>query len=407
MLTARGLALLVGAAVLWGVGRLLGTDELLVVAASAAALVVAAWVLLRVSAPRLTLRREVSDRRLGHGAQADVCLQLRHDGRVPAPSLLITDQVDEELTTDIPRFLVAGLRPKRTVPLRYRLHGGQRGRYRVGPASLRLSDPFGLARRVRHDSETAEVVVYPRVEPLPRGPAARVQQGSTPARVQRVEHSGEEFHTMREYVQGDDLRRVHWPSTARQRKLMVRQHERPWHTEATVLLDTRGAAYGRGEPSAFEAAVSTAASVASHLAEHRYEVRLATDTDASVPPAGPLATLLERLATVGPSAVPNLTAVAERLRRGGAGMLVACVAAPVGGAVVDAADTRALLHAGRGFGARTAIVVHAPAQALRARELAALLSTAGWRATAHPAGAPLAPTWTALAAPRPRRATPR
>ena len=83
--------------------------------------------------------------------------------------------------------------------------------------------------------------------------------------------------TVREYRRGDDLRRVHWRSSARVGELMVRREEQPWQSRATVFLDNRLISHrGQGVASSLEAAVSAAASVAVHLAQRGYAVRLVT-----------------------------------------------------------------------------------------------------------------------------------
>ncbi|MGH2694226.1 MAG: DUF58 domain-containing protein, partial [Actinomycetota bacterium] len=86
---------------------------------------------------------------------------------------------------------------------------------------------------------------------------------------------GEDFYTLREYAEGDDLRKIHWPSTAKLDAIMIRQEETPWHTRATVLLDDRTIAHaGSGESSSFERAVEAAASVIDlyHRSGHGYRV---------------------------------------------------------------------------------------------------------------------------------------
>jgi uncharacterized protein (DUF58 family) len=70
--------------------------------------------------------------------------------------------------------------------------------------------------------------------------------------------SGDDFYALRQYVVGDDLRKVHWPSTARRDELMVRQDELPWQGRVTVLLDVRRNAH---TPESLELAVSAAASI--------------------------------------------------------------------------------------------------------------------------------------------------
>ena len=84
---------------------------------------------------------------------------------------------------------------------------------------------------------------------------------------------------MREYRRGDDLRRVHWRSSARVGELMVRREEQPWQSRATVFLDNRAGAHrGQGIASSLEAAVSAAASIAVHLSQRGFTVRLVTAT---------------------------------------------------------------------------------------------------------------------------------
>jgi len=83
--------------------------------------------------------------------------------------------------------------------------------------------------------------------------------------------------TVREYRRGDELRRVHWRSSARTGELMVRREEQPWQSRATVFLDNRIRAHrGQGIASSLEAAVSAVASIAVHLSQRGFTVRLVT-----------------------------------------------------------------------------------------------------------------------------------
>lgn len=401
MLTVRGAVLLTAAGLLWLVGRLLGVDELHVAGVAAAALVALAWLAVRLPGDRIAVRRRLGASHLAFDAEADVAVDVRNDSRWAAPGLVVEDAVPDALAASSSRFVVDGLKRGRTARLRYRIRGTQRGRFVLGPARLRLTDPFDVARRTRRTQRVDELVVYPRIEVLPEVGAAQLPQGRSDGDQHRMLNLGDEFHTMREYVQGDDLRRVHWPSTARQQKLMVRQHEMPWRAETTILLDTRGGVHtGAGAASTFEATVSAAASSASHFAHRRHLLRLAIESDRRAPEVVSRQDLLDRLAVVGPSTVPNLGGVAEHLRAGGGhGLLVACVVPPPGGdPVVTAPDTRALLHAGRGFSNRIAIVVHPPDVDERAGELVSLLRAAGWRSVALSAGSALAEVWPALVA---------
>lgn len=139
----------------------------------------------------------------------------------------------------------------------------------------------------------------------------------------RPEHSrrgGEDFYTLREYQQGDDLRRVHWPSSARTDQLMIRQLETPWQSRALVLLDVRNSSYESQD--AFEKAVSGAATVVTHLVGSGFDADLWAG-DAEPIDATRYTSAMERLALVQPDPAIDIEAVAGRIRqKGGGGALV-------------------------------------------------------------------------------------
>jgi uncharacterized protein (DUF58 family) len=402
MLTARGSALLVGAALLWAVGRLLGVPELYVVAVAAAALVVAGAAAVRLASARVSVRRGLSDDRLLHGGTAAVTIELRNDSRLPAPLLLVEDAVDWALA-EPPRFLVAGIRPGTSATVRYRVQGNARGRYAVGPLRLRVRDPFGTTQLQRRYAARDQVLVYPRVEELPEGLARASHRGSRSDDDRRMLNAGDEFHALRDYVQGDDLRMVHWPSTARRRKLVVRQHELPLSAEALVFCDTRAVAnVGSGPEATLETGISAAASIVWHLADRGYALRLATEADGGRSVEG-WSAILDALAEAQASDVTGIGGGLTRARGGGGEGLLACVVqVPPGDDHLPAnPDVRGLLLAGKGWAGRVCVVVHPPHRgADRAEALAALLRAARWKAIALPAGTPLAARWPDLLGPR-------
>jgi hypothetical protein len=115
--------------------------------------------------------------------------------------------------------------------------------------------------------------------------------------------------TVREYRRGDDLRRVHWRSSAHAGDLMVRREEQPWQSRATLFIDNRAPAHrGTGLGASLEYAVSAAASIAVHLSSRGYRVRLVTaggDADPSWHDVGTVGSeagaLLESLAVLRPA----------------------------------------------------------------------------------------------------------
>lgn len=412
-MTARGVSLLATSVLLWLLGRTLGVRELFVAAAAAAAFVGVAAVAVRLSTATVSARRVVARTRLLAGATADVSVHLRNDSRLPAPVLLVEDDCHHALRADgmrsQPRVVVAGLAPGRATSFEYSLYGRSRGRYTIGPLRVRLRDPFGLAERVRRYPLTDEVLVYPVVEELPGGITRGNHRGSEASDTRRLFSSGEEFYTLREYVTGDDLRQVHWPSTAHRAKLMVRQQELPWQPEGVLFCDTRAAAHhGGGPDSTLEKAISVTASLLWHLADRQYELRLATEADTRHPPPKPWNALLDRLAELEPSRVAGLAPALSSLRGAEAGGMFAAVVAPPPGdtPVARHPDVRALLACGRRFSGRLAVVV-APAAdpGSRGAALAHLLRAADWKTVVLGPRDSLAARWPELAAVRRRSAT--
>ena len=113
--------------------------------------------------------------------------------------------------------------------------------------------------------------------PLPQIPLGGAWTGSGDNRPRAFAIGSAEDVTVREYRRGDDLRRVHWRSSARVGELMVRREEQPWQSRATVFLDNRLISHrGQGVASSLEAAVSAAASIAVHLSQRGFTVRLVT-----------------------------------------------------------------------------------------------------------------------------------
>ena len=120
-------------------------------------------------------------------------------------------------------------------------------------------------------------MVTPRVVPLPPVPLSGVWTGSGDNRPRAFASGSAEDVTVREYRRGDDLRRVHWRSSAHAGELMVRREEQPWQSRATLFVDNRKIAHrGTGAASSLEHAVSIAASVAVHLVQRGFSVRLVT-----------------------------------------------------------------------------------------------------------------------------------
>src|SRR3954447_8109981 len=313
-LTRRGWSL-TGAAFGLIIGSyLLGTSEMLVVGIAALAVVVAAALWLRFQAPPiLAVSRGVHPDRLHVGSEGRIDLLVETLGPRATPLLAATDWFDEGRRAA--RFLVPPLAAGATARAAYRIPTRRRGRYRVGPLAIAVTDPFGVARRSEPSAGEAELVVRPRVHdivaPVAVGSRISAEHEASAARAV-VSDLGDEFVTLREYEVGDDLRRVHWRSTARTGDLMIRQDGARWRSRAAVVLDVNPGAH---DAASFEVAVEAAASVSARLARLRRRVELITSAGEVLGTGGdPRHDVVDMLATVGPDDRDRLASVFEQLR---------------------------------------------------------------------------------------------
>jgi uncharacterized protein (DUF58 family) len=242
-----------------------------------------------------------------------VTLSLTNEGRTPSGVLLLEDHVPYVLGTR-PRFVLDGIGHGWRRHVTYQVRSDVRGRFEIGPMTVRVSDPFGFIELGRAFHTTVPLTVTPRTVALPHIPLGGAWTGSGDNRPRAFATGSAEDVTVREYRRGDDLRRVHWRSSARVGELMVRREEQPWQSRATLFLDNRLRAHrGQGVASSLEAAVSAAASIAVHLSHRGFTVRLVTATGEDPASAwhfrdadlntGPL---LEALAVVQPVHQPQL-----------------------------------------------------------------------------------------------------
>jgi uncharacterized protein (DUF58 family) len=275
-LTTRGRAFLAAGGTAFVCAVLLGQDELLRVGALLVLLPVATAYFLGRSRYRLGLVRSVMPSQVVAGQQARVQLDLTNDGRMPTGLLLLEDQFPYQLGTR-PRFVIDRMGPRWKRSVGYLVRSDVRGKYTIGPMRVRLSDPFGMVELDRTFQTTSSLVVTPRVVPLPPIPLSGAWTGSGDNRPRAFASGSAEDVTVREYRRGDDLRRVHWRSSAHAGELMVRREEQPWQSRATLFLDNRKIVHrGTGAASSLEHAVSLAASVAVHLVQRGFAVRLVT-----------------------------------------------------------------------------------------------------------------------------------
>lgn len=402
-LTTRGRCLLAAGGTLLVSGVVLGQRDLV-----RAAVFLLALPLLAVGAVvrtryRLACTRWLEPARVEAGAATSVRLRLDNVSRLPSGVLLMEDTLPYSLGGR-PRFVLDRVEPQGVREVTYPLRSEVRGTFGVGPLSVRLTDPFGLCELARSFSSTSELVVTPVIQPLPAVRLGGDWTGGGETSARSISTSGTDDAATREYRHGDDLRKVHWRSTARVGELMVRREEQPAQSRATLLLDTRARAHrGEGPASSFEWSVSAAASIAAALSRGGFGLRLGSDrTDSLLPPGAPPSEgmLLEALARVVPSDGRDLSDVASRLRRTpSGGVLVAVLGA------LSAEDAERLARLRQGSAGCVAVLLdtatwaagrtaRGPAPASSDPDSAGrLLESAGWRVLRVAQGTALASVW--------------
>ena len=272
-LTVSGQLAIVAAIGIWLAAYVVAGTAMYLFAYGAALLVVISLVI----APRklkLVGERDGLFPRAQEGDRLDVEVRLTARRRVS--TFILEEQVPERLGTRV-RVPITRLSAGNTVSHHYGLRCSRRGAYQVGPLVAVASDPLGLAERETVVAEPFELVVHPRIELVADRPLTR-QYEDPPIRppVSKPWPSGLEFYGMREYVPGDDLRRIVWRASARTGKIMVREAEQGITDRVTIILDTDRGAHsrdGEGYSESFETGVRIAASLAVRHLREGYEVR--------------------------------------------------------------------------------------------------------------------------------------
>ncbi|WP_448629646.1 DUF58 domain-containing protein [Cellulomonas soli] len=408
--TSRGIGLLLAGAGLVMLGVALGTVDVVRMGTLAVLAVLVPTAVLAVLDPgrgrhRLTVSRTTTPNPVHVGDRADVQVHIGASdpaGRVRLAGLRFAEQAATDLSGGGPLRARVRRSPQQ-VTVSYTVQAGRRGRWPLGPLVVTRHDPFGVARSSATLGGSAEVEVWPRVVPLPAPSSVLVGEPERVALGARTPSTDDA--SLREYHEGDDLRRVHWRSSARRGSLMVRSDERAGMRPVSVLLDLPA----RSED--LEWTISLAASMALAMLEGGHPVRLVGgtrppdapgigDAAAWVHPTGEHArgTLLDRTIDLEEPRSPevaatDLLAAAHLLESSGAGDDI--VLATVG--PLDPSGRAALAHLADSV--QGWAVVRRPAHARGAHDAEATVRTlrrAGWRACEVTTGEDLVTCWLRL-----------
>lgn len=293
--STRTKGLLGSVPVLAALGYILGYPS--VVALAIAPLLLVALALFMVGRrPGGNLRRAVEPNQLTRGEPARALITSINNRVTPTGVVEALDSIAGQAV----EVLIPPVPPRREVTVSYRFVPLKRGELTLGPVTLERRDPWGLFVRRATSSAVQRVLVHPRVLPVDITLAGnRIgQEGGT---ADRDVLGSNQFHTLREYVVGDELRQIHWRSSARVGKLMVKQLVDNPLPRALVILDNDLRSYARAED--FEEAVDGAASIGTAIVEAGLPVTLRTtgdDTAVEIVRVDDLTQLLDALALSDP-----------------------------------------------------------------------------------------------------------
>jgi uncharacterized protein (DUF58 family) len=297
------------------IGALLGRSNplLLVFALMAGPFVANAWtsfVLLK----RLEVERHVPERVMA-GEPTSVELALRNNKRrLSAWVMTLRDQIVSDSERLPAEVLIPRVPPQSTRTGHYRLRLMHRGRHVLGPLSISTRFPLGLVERGLTVARTDSILVYPRVGRLTVGWTQRMQHATdlVPQMAPRSGPFHDEFHKLREYRRGDDLRAIHWKTSARRNELMVREFRESRDRQLIVLLDPWKPSRGTEQDiEQSEVAISVAATICVHHLHNSRDSHLYfaahgepfADWDSS---GGSTESLLDMLALLQAATAPDL-----------------------------------------------------------------------------------------------------
>ena len=344
MLTRSGLGAAIAAVVLAGCGVWWHYEELVVLAAATAtAVVLAVWSARTRHTAVVT--RHVNSPRIARGDPIRAVYRATNSGRRSTSPIVVIDTCDDAEM----RVTIDGAPAGHTTETIGLITTRRRGVFDIGPATIERVDPLGLAVGRRVDDTVGTIIVHPRVHSLngPYGAMHTVEDEAVMRRAASDPLSG--FVSLREYVDGDDPRLIHWPTTARMGTLMLREHVELRRPEFTVVLDAAEAVASADD---FEEMVDVAASIAVHAIASGVSVMLRT-TSRSYPGSTRRVEretgVLDLLTPVSQAHADDSLSLAEVFRGGVDHTMIAFVTGPNGPSTTfSRSDTLSVIRVGTG-----------------------------------------------------------
>lgn len=223
----------------------------------------------------LTVERDELSLRAYQHQIVTVRIRIRNGSRLPVPHLVVTDNPGS-LYTGEENVRLMSLRGRERTELTYDIRGMNRGAYRIGPITARFADPLGLYPVWDTIQQETRLVVYPRIHPVEL-PVHRGLPAGSITTTSRIYEDPTRYRSVREYVPGDEIRRINWKASARLGEL----HSTEWlptiNVPVMILLNLTASTYEqRNRYAHTERTIDAAASLVHHLATRGQEVGLLT-----------------------------------------------------------------------------------------------------------------------------------
>jgi uncharacterized protein (DUF58 family) len=218
--------------------------------------------------PQLRIKRALNPPRSFGGESIDVKVEIQNDSSDPVDQLHLEDEIPESLSLEKgTNFLTLSLLLRERLEHHYTISAPRRGRYVLGPMSVHLDDSFGFHNYSESIAGRDQVLILPKVENLRSLELRARRVGPWPGNVlSRNVGPGTDFFELRPYSPGDDLKRINWKASAKQRRLVTNEFERERVTDVMLVIDCSDGTQSKlFEYDVEEFEVSLAASLCSQL----------------------------------------------------------------------------------------------------------------------------------------------
>ncbi|MBU0503482.1 MAG: DUF58 domain-containing protein [Candidatus Omnitrophota bacterium] len=238
------------------------------------------WLALQFFGAKIVITRK-NIKKINEDESLEIEVSVENKSFLPVFNPILQDDLSCAALGERQRLILLDyLKPRSTLEFKYTCVCPQRGRYRLGPLAIYFFDPQGIFYLKKVYPAYSEVYVYPKTFPINNFPP--LAKGILPwfgINTSRTGGDDDEFFGIREYRQGDPIKRIHWASTARHNKLIVKQFQNQNYAKATIIFNLeKDKNFGEGKESIAEYTIKIAASVVNYLTARNIPIKIMAHT---------------------------------------------------------------------------------------------------------------------------------